>query len=701
MIAVILALALAPCLAADEPQPARTATSVVDQFRDALFLSTRDYSADGSHAVDLYWKADGLASAKSLDAEFYSELNSLYGALKGDRVLHATLTDAGWSVDGPKARLILGQGTAFTGLLLLVSNQTARPQSVNASITGANVHASEPSLQLKVGETVAFAPEIQSEVLGALRAELRFSGTHRAVVALVGEVRPAVHLRVRILDAEGSVTPARVYIHAADGLSHTPSGLFDRLMWMTAEHYFYAPGTLDVILPAGATRIEVRKGFDYMPAIRTLDLTSETAPLEVSLCWLDNVNASGWYGGDDHIHGNYTGEQWSTPADDLLAVRAEGLNVGNLLVSNSTGGTIHDERNFAGKRDAISTRDAILFWNQEMRTWSYGHLVLLNVRRLVRPLYTGFPDSSQWEDYPSNYTQAKQARDHGGIALYAHPALRFDDIPAGSLAGESVADVALGAIDAFEVFCSYDEPSMELWYRFLNLGFKLPISGGSDAFLNQHFSFLAGGERVYVNTGGHLNYAAWIDGLRHGRSFATVGPLLMFALNGKPPGAEEQRGPGPERAVVHVNVVSTIPISKVEVVQNGRVVAQASSSAPTERLEWSGTISVDHSSWLAARVWGPDNDRIANGPSRWSQRRSPALVLLAHTSPSYVYIGDEPIFSESDRDFCLRWLDALAQRIRKSGKFATAAHCAEVLATFARARQVYERMRTGIAEPRP
>src|SRR6185437_2250286 len=125
----------------------------------------------------------------------------------------------------------------------------------------------------------------------------------------------------------------------------------------------------------------------------------------------------------------------------------------------------------------------------------YGHLVLLGLKSLVRPIYTGFPGTPHWQDYPSNYDQAEQARREGGIALYAHPALRFDYFPSGSLAGEAVADVALGGIDGLEVFCSHDEPSMELWYRFLNLGFRLGIGGGSDAFVNQSFAFLTGGER--------------------------------------------------------------------------------------------------------------------------------------------------------------------------------------------------------------
>ena len=698
---VLLAVAATalPVLGREGPPPEKSAEAVIQNFEAALFFSTRDASAYGHHAVDLYWAAQEH-SADTLNRAFYLKLGSLYAQLGGAHLFHARLSDDGWTVAGPGAPLILAQGQA-SDVLIIVANQTSRAQTVTVKIRGEDISAPEKQLRLDAGETTAFRAEIRSGTLGPLHAQVGISGEHQTSAALTGEVRPAVHLRLHILDAKGDATPARVYVHGADGLSYAAPGAFDRIMWMTGEHFFYAPGLLEMELPAGKTRVEVRKGFDYQPVIREIDLAPKTPVLSVRLKWLRNMNAFGWYGGDDHIHGNYVGEAWTTPPDDLLAARGEGLNVGNMMVANSVGDTIHDERFFEGKPNALSTGGEILQWNQEMRSWSYGHLLLLNLKNLVRPLYTGFPGAKQWEDYPSNYSQAQQARDQGGVALYAHPALKFDEIPTGSLAGELVADVALQSIDAMEVFCSHDEPSMELWYRFLNLGFRLGISGGSDAFLNQRFSFLPGGERVYVDTGGGSDYASWIDGLRRGRSFATVGPLLRFEVEGNPAGAELHFVSGPARVSVRVAVLSVIPIRRVEIVANGRVVAEASSPKPTHHLQWKGRVSVPGSSWLAARVWAPESDRISNGPSRWSERRSASLTLAAHSSPAYISIGHQTIFSASDRDFCLRWLDALADRIRKDGKFATDTHRNEVLATFARARRVYEAMGATTSEPHP
>jgi len=103
--------------------------------------------------------------------------------------------------------------------------------------------------------------------------------------------------------------------------------------------------------------------------------------------------------------------------DDLLAVRAEDLNVLNMMVANSVGDTIHDERFFEGKPNAVSSGNEILEWNQEMRSWSYGHLLLLNLRYLVRPLYSGFPDAIHWEDYPANSSGSAGTRAGRGRTL--------------------------------------------------------------------------------------------------------------------------------------------------------------------------------------------------------------------------------------------------------------------------------------------
>jgi hypothetical protein len=128
-----------------------------------------------------------------------------------------------------------------------------------------------------------------------------------------------------------------------------------------------------------------------------------------------------------------------TPEDVRLQTLAEDLNNANMMVANSGGSFIHDERYFEGKPSSLSSRDYIIYWNEEMRNRGlYGHMCLFNLKTLVRPLYTGFPDTPQSDDYPANYTQAEGAQKQGGAVTYAHPgyAANFEGASAREVGGK-------------------------------------------------------------------------------------------------------------------------------------------------------------------------------------------------------------------------------------------------------------------------
>ena len=472
-------------------------------------------------------------------------------------------------------------------------------------------------------------------------------------------------------------------------------------MWMSGDHFFYSPGVFEADLPAGRTTVEAVKGFDNFPAeARVQIVPGRTTSLDLRLRPVEGMNGQGWYCGDGHIHGNYEQDQSATAQDDLLVAEAEGLNVAGMMVSNGAGSRVFDERYFEGKPNPVSRPRCILYWNQEMRTSGfYGHLVLGNLRKLVQPIYTGFPGTPHWEDSPSNYEQARQAKTEGGFTAYAHPALSFEKFPWGSSAGEAVVDVPLGVIDAIEVFCSQEETSAQLWYRFLNLGFKVGAVAGSDAeSLNYRYSMITGGARLYVYTGEDFSYRRWIEGVRQGRVFATQGPMLFFAVGGKEAGGEFHLPARPADLAASARASSYIPITKLEIVVNGQVAAQSSSNVPTSHLEWEGTLHFEKSAWVAARVWGPGNRLIANGPSRWAERSSP-WVLLAHSGPLYVKVGNSTVFSAADRDYMLRWTDAFTKRVQNEAHFASDAHREEVLAICRRARQIYTELPGKVSNP--
>ena len=381
------------------------------------------------------------------------------------------------------------------------------------------------------------------------------------------------------------------------------------------------------------------------------------------------------------------------PQDVALIAQGEDLHVINLMVSNSDGGIIHDEQWFQGGPHPLSTPRHTLYWNQEMRNYGlYGHLVLLNLKQLVRPIYTGFPGTENEEDYPANVIHAQNAHRQGGLVSYAHPGGSAGYHYGGADAHEAPVDVALGEVDAFEVFCSHSETSLDLYYRLLNCGFPLAISAGSDAFLNQTFGTTPGGERVYVYASSKLTYQTWIEGLKAGRTFATEGPLLDFKLEDKIPGERLPVKSGHSRFRVTARSWSWLPMDRLEIVANGRVMAYEEKMG-SEELRLSGEIELSDSAWVAARVWGRPHRLVLNEPSpAVAGARGtpmPERVLLAHSSPVYVEIDGMKIWSAADARYFEDWIERLIQDVRTRGVFHEESRRQEVIELFRRAQQVY------------
>src|SRR5262249_46685155 len=95
----------------------------------------------------------------------------------------------------------------------------------------------------------------------------------------------------------------------------------------------------------------------------------------------------------------------------------------------------------------------------------------------------------------------------------------------------------LGAMDAIDIL-PLGEGAYELWYRFLNCGFRTALGAGTDVFTNwRGINNIPGGSRQYVEVGPATSGNRWIERLCEGRDFVTNGPLLTFSVNGEAMGS--------------------------------------------------------------------------------------------------------------------------------------------------------------------
>ena len=188
--------------------------------------------------------------------------------------------------------------------------------------------------------------------------------------------------------------------------------------------------------------------------------------------------------------------------------------------------------------------------------------------------------------------------------------------------------------------------------------------------------------RVYVRSGRPLSQRRFLDSLKAGRSFATNGPLLGFTLNGKELGQELSLPAGKHELLARVRLRSIVPVSRLEIIRNGQVIAAVPLRGDRTRASTTMRFSTDESGWYLLRARGEGTTY-------------PVLDVYpyATTGAIYVTIGGRPIRSSSDADFFLAWIDRLARAAQEHSAWNTEQEKATVLDDIRRARAEFQRRR--------
>ncbi|HEV7809810.1 MAG TPA: CehA/McbA family metallohydrolase, partial [Candidatus Limnocylindrales bacterium] len=218
-----------------------------------------------------------------------------------------------------------------------------------------------------------------------------------------------------------------------------------------------------------------------------------------------------------------------------------------------------------------------------------------------------------------------RCRAAGGLTVAAHFPLPYAEI---------AADIVAGKIEAVETQAlspGLDDPAVTEWYRFLNLGHRLPIVAGTDKMSTE---VPVGAVRAYVHLleDGELTFETWAAAVRAGRTFVTSGPVLELLVDGHEPGdVISMSGPGRLDVAIRARAAQAV-IGAVELIVNGRVVAGTAATPATNELALVETIEVGAGSWIAAR-----------SRSRHHIESAFATSMAAHTSPVYVEVDDRPL----------------------------------------------------------
>jgi len=520
-------------------------------------------------------------------------------------------------------------------------------------------------------------------------------------------------IRLQGGEVSGAAGPVRVSITAADGRAYAPDDAlvytddsFDRKERPFEVHYFdlsvsrLRPSQA-ITVPPGKIHVEITHGLEHVPVSLDVDLKSgesKTVPFKLQALRLHDPLGSRWMDGDIHVSLKYGGAYRCTSLTLLTQMEAEDLSLAySLMTSNgaqhfpdaTTAGVASkadpnfDLKTGPGVGSMLSAAHHVLN-GIEFHSNYLGDLGLLSVYPSSSRRYAAYPSMAVTGFFPTNADIADWFHQTNRLVGYTQ---NFREVPNPvndeKLPHELPIDVALGKVDYYEVLDSGDhKASAEVWYKFLNLGFRLPAAAGSNAIPD--YSSLRGPvglDRVYVRVpSGPFKINAWLDGLKHGRSFATNGPLLRFTLGGEAVG-RELKLPAPGRVKFTAALRSIVPVDHLEVVCNGEVMINVPMNQTHNASDAIGALQLPRSGWCLLRAWAEKTE-------------DPVLdsYPYATTSPIYVTVAGAKPRSPDDAAYFMAWIDRVADNAKANSEYKNEAQKTEVLKTIQDARAAYEKL---------
>jgi hypothetical protein len=491
----------------------------------------------------------------------------------------------------------------------------------------------------------------------------------------------AGQLIVSVLDARGIPTPAIVQLRSeesgdvrapdeivslagqSDGMSTT--GLVTKILprKLSGRYWCVSDRGVRATLEPGRWTLTILRGMEYVPLRLTVTVPpGGSVDQQVTLeRWVD-APALGWYSGDDHVHARLMDDE---DARRLVTYgAAEDVHVLNILAMGSMARTWFAQRGF-GRSFRVDGGAYILVPGQEDPRVGraegdpihMGHALALNL-------------GSSMVRFPSHYflygAMFDAAREQGATTGYAHVNLNLDRVD-----HDMSINVPKGKVDFAEIL-QFDSMDTRLYYEFLDLGFRLTASAGSDFPWGDSI----GEARVFAHVGKDRPFDAdrWFDAFEGGNTFVSNALMLDFQVDEALPGGEIQTSEERmlrvrARAYGHPDMDTP---QRLEIVRFGEVVREVrSEAASTEELGLDFEISSAQGFWIAARAYGWDGTMAHSSPiwvvreglRPWDRDRVAQLLDLRLASLDELRRGYQRLRERTPgHPFVMQW-DELRQQI--------------------------------------
>lgn len=506
-------------------------------------------------------------------------------------------------------------------------------------------------------------------------------------------------ISIRIVDDQGKLTPARAWVDSNSTRLFEPSHPATVTPY-ARDRSFSCDGVFTINVPIGESLVHVEKGKEYLAVDEPVSVRSgETVEKTITLRRWINMPAEGWYSADLHVHLGHDQPRilrQLSLADDVHLVpaftywlrgRGETWNEAWPDASFTTPIKVDDHH--------IITRNNLEIERINKASIPGGFLGATFLYQLNLPVTA----EEYGEHFPTDAHLCRSARTHSPAAVF--------DCDKPSWAGTAIS-AALGTLDTVQVCHNHfhrnatidggwgmigplvdgesngaeDDALFHrtnaLYYRLLNCGFRLGVSGGSAIGV---MPVATGQHRVYAKMDAVFSAESFWEAVKSGHSFATSGPMIDLSAGGRGIGSTLSRTSSVTDPIsVRGTVRSTDALEALQIVHNGRVVASRDLSNLDQEEFLSATVLTDliptRSGWLIARALF---------------RASDGRLRQAHTSPIYLSVDDKPTAFADDARYLLRWVDVLEKIARSHpDRFPTATANAGVMADYEHARSKYE-----------
>jgi hypothetical protein len=494
----------------------------------------------------------------------------------------------------------------------------------------------------------------------------------RVLLAALPAAVPAlsVELRLRVVGEDGRPAPARLEVRGAGAMYGCADAVPSAAKPWTPGRPFYAgsfvvEGGCSVDVPAGSYIVAAERGLEYERLEHEISVGTEAVEIKLQPRRWINMRELSWWSADFHIHRD--------PEHVPLLARAEDLNLSVVF-------TIWNRRSYwSAERPppknaitSVAPHRLVSLMNAEDERgggawmlhglpepldisvpgrWYPPGLKFIRIARAVRPAGGVLPwfDSEKLIWWETPVVVALETPDSAGVVHNHFHQQGGLDTEAWGRPRDRQQYPGLDGLMRY---------SMDLYYRYLNLGFRMaPSAGPASGVMPSPVGY----SRVYARMSGAFTAANWYAALKRGPAFVTNGPMLFAEL--------DTRG---GRAVLRVNAEAREEIHSIEAVANGRVIGRKEAPANGTRMSGDFPVNVSAHTWVAARCF-------------LKTRETPRF---AHSSP--IYLGGR-WDAEEDALYFITWIDELIQQTESDPKrFASGAEREEVLSLYRQARRIYE-----------